>query len=217
MRYDWFQSCKMNRIFIIVIMVFLFTNCANEVNRKSVPLANEVVNKLEVPIKTIDESKLNYDNKTSLWTLEGKLFSGYAESYYPNDSMKQKIGILNGKKQNESKTWYPDGHLKFLAHYHQGKLHGEKKSWSSSSQHILISHLNYHLGKLDGQQKKWYTTGQIFKNLNLNMGKEEGIQQAYRKNGALFANYEARNGRIFGLKRAALCFELENEIVQHAD
>ena len=47
------------------------------------------------------------------------------------------------------------------------------------------------------------------------MGKEEGIQQAFRKNGDLFANYEAREGRIFGLKKAALCFGLEDEKIQN--
>ena len=46
------------------------------------------------------------------------------------------------------------------------------------------------------------------------MGKEEGIQQAFRKNGDLFANYEARAGRFFGLKKSALCYELEDEDVQ---
>ena len=47
------------------------------------------------------------------------------------------------------------------------------------------------------------------------MGKEEGIQQAFRKNGDLFANYEAKEGRIFGLKKAALCFGLEDENIQN--
>ena len=85
------------------------------------------------------------------------------------------------------------------------------------STHILISHLNFRLGKAHGVQKKWYTTGEIFKVLHFNMGIEEGIQQAFRKNGDLFANYEAREGRIFGLKRAALCFGLEDEEVKYAE
>ena len=54
----------------------------------------------------------------------------------------------------------------------------------------------------------------IFQKINLNMGREEGVQQAFRKNGALFANYEAKDGRIFGLKRATLCFSLEEEDIQ---
>ena len=46
------------------------------------------------------------------------------------------------------------------------------------------------------------------------MGKEKGIQRAYRKNGALYANYEAKNGRIFGLKKASLCFGLEDQQIK---
>ena len=49
------------------------------------------------------------------------------------------------------------------------------------------------------------------------MGKEEGIQQAFRKNGDLYANYEAKNGRIFGLKKASLCFGLENQKIKNND
>ena len=46
------------------------------------------------------------------------------------------------------------------------------------------------------------------------MGQEEGLQQAFRKNGDLYANYEAKEGRIFGLKKAALCFGLQNEEIK---
>ena len=35
------------------------------------------------------------------------------------------------------------------------------------------------------------------------------------QNGKIYNNYEAKNGRIFGLKRASLCFQLEDEIVQN--
>jgi len=132
-----------------------------------------------------------------------------------NNSLIEKTGILNGKKQNKATWWYPDGHIKELANYDKGKLHGEKKRWSSDTSHILIAQLNYHLGKAHGVQKLWYPTGEFYKHLNLNKGKEEGIQQAYRKNGDLYANYEAKNGRIFGLRKAALCYGLEDEKVQY--
>ncbi|MEM7512572.1 MAG: toxin-antitoxin system YwqK family antitoxin, partial [Bacteroidota bacterium] len=48
-------------------------------------------------------------------------------------------------------------------------------------------------------------------------GKEEGLQQAWRENGKIYNNYEAKNGRIFGLKRANLSYELDNEIIQYAE
>jgi antitoxin component YwqK of YwqJK toxin-antitoxin module len=71
------------------------------------------------------------------------------------------------------------------------------------------------LGKAHGEQKQWYPTGELYKKLNMNMGKEEGIQQAFRKNGDLYANYEAKEGRIFGLKKAALCYGLEDENIKY--
>lgn len=203
----------MKRIFIFAMLSLLFIGCDKPVKKEPIKSVNPPVQVLEVPANTIALSKLNYNRKNSLWTLDGQLFSGHAVIHFPDSTLKSKTGILNGKKQNEATDWYPDGQVKQIANYHQGKLHGEKKTWSADAPHFLISHLQYYLGKAHGQQKKWYPTGEIFKIIHLEMGKEEGIQQAFRKNGNLFANYEARNGRIFGLKRAALCYELEEETV----
>ena len=204
-----------NLLAIFILSIFL-TACAEKtrIPTKISHTPDQVDTLLEVPNNLVDKSALSYNNKTSLWTLNDQLYSGYAVSFYRDSVLKEKIGIINGRKQNQAIQWYPDGHYKQLANYHKGKLHGEKKSWSSDSSHVLITHLNYHLGKVHGVQKIWYPTGEIFKKLNLNMGREEGMQQAFRKNGDLFANYEAREGRIFGLKKTALCYGLEDEKVQ---
>lgn len=170
---------------------------------------------LEIPDTMVDKTSLHYDNLTSHWTLGKESFSGYAISFYQDGTLKEKIGVLQGKRQNRSIEWYPDGSYKQLANYHRGKLHGEKKKWSADDQHFLVAQLNYHMAKAHGEQKLWYPSGEIYKILNLNMGREEGIQKAFRKNGALFANYEAREGRIFGLKKAALCYGLEDENITY--
>ena len=205
----------MKVIFIFSLLIFLGIGCEKKEKKESNQSPLIQVPSLTVPTNTINKSELEYNKSNATWTLKGKPFSGYAINYFQDSQVIQKFGILNGKKQNEAFEWYPDGHLKLSMHYHQGKLHGEKKTWSSDSTHLLIAHLNYHLGKAHGEQKKWYPTGELFKKLNLNMGKEEGMQQAFRKNGDLFANYEARNGRIYGLKKSALCFGLEDESIQY--
>lgn len=202
----------MKRFFLISLSLSLtFISCLEQ--RSTVPKTAN--NLLEIPNQEMNKAKLYYNTQTSLWIWNEQLYSGYAVTFYDNGMLKEKFGILDGKKQNESILWYPDGHYKQVANYHKGKLHGEKKSWSSDSTHTLVSHLNYHLGKGHGVQKKWYRSGEIFKILNLEMGKEAGIQQAFRKNGDLFANYEAREGRIFGLKKSALCFGLDDEKIEY--
>ena len=201
--------------FLFVVLMSLVVSCSTKEEKASIKTSSFIeAPSFEVPTNTIDKSNLEYDRMTSTWTLDNVLYSGYAVSYYQDSTLKQKFGILNGKKQNESTDWFPDGRVKYLVHYHQGKLHGEKKSWSVDSTHHLLSHFNYRLGKAHGIQKQWYTTGEIYKVLELNNGREEGLQQAFRKNGILYANYEAREGRIFGLRRAALCYELEDEEIQ---
>lgn len=193
---------------LLLIAISLGCKKVNNANIESPVIPNE---NIVIPNVIKEKSALQFNKHNSLWTFEGQNFSGYMVSYFPDKTVMEKIGILNGKKQNEALSWYADGHLRRSANYDNGKLHGEKKSWTSDSLHVLISHLNYKAGKLNGIQKKWYPTGEIFKVLNLENGKENGMQKAYRKNGVLFANYEAREGRVFGLKKAALCYGLEDE------
>lgn len=202
---------------ILFILFSFLVGCSTNNTKEAPPVGEETIEVLAVPDTAIDKALLTYDRKKSVWTYQDKLFSGYAVSKFENDSMMQKFGILNGKKENQSIDWSPNGLVRSISNYHLGKLHGEKKTWSNDSAHVLIAHLNYYLGKVHGEQKKWYPTGEIFKILHIEMGKEEGVQQAFRKNGILFANYEAKAGRIFGLKKAALCFGLEDQKIKNEE
>ena len=212
------NKMKLNLLIVVMFSLILAscTETTTKVEKESTLTANLIDTSLEVPNKIVNKSTLHFNTKTSNWTLNDELYSGYAVTFYEDDTPKEKIGILNGRKQYQAIKWYADGHYQQLENYYKGKLHGERKMWSSETTHTLVAHLNYYLGKAHGEQKKWYRTGELFKKLNLKMGKEEGIQQAFRKNGDLFANYEAKEGRIFGLKKAAPCYGLEDENVQYA-
>lgn len=209
----------MNRNLILLMFVIFLVGCkekrAPKITEITTLIASVDILSNSIPDRIVNRSDLFYDTKNSIWTLNNELYSGYVVSYYQKNTLKEKFGILNGKKQNQAIQWYSDGNFREQKNYHLGKLHGDKKSWLSDSTHILISHLKYVDGKPHGEQKKYYPTGELFKKLNLNMGQEEGLQQAFRKNGALFANYEAREGRIFGLKKSKLCFQLDDEEVQY--
>lgn len=202
---------------IIFLLSLFLISCAenkqSEINLQTL----STVSSVEIPNRIVRKSLLNYNNKKSIWLLNDKLYSGFIVSFYPDSSLKEKTGIYEGKRQNLALKWFPDGRVKQVANYHKGKLHGEKKLWSPDTSHILITHLNYYLGKVHGEQKQWYPSGELYKKLNLNLGKEEGMQQAFRKNGELYANYEAKNGRIFGLKKSALCYGLEDGKVKYEE
>lgn len=201
----------MKYLIAIISLCLMLVNYSQKTDSKAVAKAIPKLAFLEVPNTVVEKDMLTYQNHSSTWTFENAAYSGYVESYFSDGSLQQRFGVLNGLKQGEAKDWFEDGKLNYLANYYQGRLHGEKKVWYSDETHHVATHLNYHLGKLHGLQQKWYPTGEIYKRLNINMGKEEGLQQAFRKNGALYVNYEAKEGRIFGLKRASLCFELEDE------
>ncbi len=200
---------------VLLLFNLLITSCAEHGEAEKINIADATKISVTIPDRTVEKSLANYDRKTSLWSLNDERYSGYLVSYYEDGTFEEKIGILNGKIQNQSTKWYPDGHLKEVTNYHEGKLHGEKKLWSTDANHILLRHLNYHEGKAHGEQRQWYPTGEFYKKLNLQMGREQGIQQAFRKNGELYANYEAKEGRIFGLKKASLCYGLEDENINY--
>lgn len=202
---------KFNVITILICTVVL-TSCVQE-KEPTVLSETTIIESLKIPKIEVDKSVLFYDRMKSTWLQGDDLFSGYVVSHFSDGTLQEKFGVLDGKKQNENIIFYQDGHYRSLSNYHKGKLHGEKKNWSQDSLHVLLSHMNYYQGKEHGPQKKWYSTGELFKSMNINMGREEGIQQAYRKNGVLYANYEAKEGRIFGLKKAALCYDLDDEKV----
>ncbi len=145
----------------------------------------------------------------------GKPFSGSGISYYTKETKASQIDYVAGKKNGWYKKWYPSGVLSFESAYLNGKQHGLTKTWWKNGN--LRSESNFQNGVADGLQKQWYESGTKFKFQRLTSGKEEGIQQSWRENGKIYNNYEAKNGRIFGLKRATLCFELEDELVQYAD
>ena len=200
-------------LFILIIMISCKQKDESKfVNLKVLPEIS--VQEVEIPNVSMDKSEIVYDNKVSKWYFNNHLFSGYAVSYYPDSTLKEKIGVFKGKRENLSQKWFPNGKLKEVANFREGKLHGEKKLWVSDSIYTLVTQLNYQFGKVDGEQRMWYSTGELYKVLNLNMGIEEGMQQAYRKNGELYANYEAKEGRIFGLKKSALCYGLEDENIK---
>lgn len=205
------------KLLTILILGICLVGCAEKRTPAVKSSASSVDSPLDIPDKMVSKSALYYDSQKSLWMLDKELFSGYAVTYYQDSTLKEKFGILNGKKENLSIQYDANGRSKYASTYHKGKLNGDKKAWSADSTHTLLSHLQYSSGKLHGEQKKWYPTGELFKKLNLNMGKEEGLQQAYRKNGALYANYEAKEGRIFGLKKAALCYGLEDENMNYGN
>ena len=197
-----------------LILSILLMSCSDQETPSLNASENSMTTSLDIPDTCVHIADLSYDAKKSRWTLNKLAYSGYAVSFYEEDVLMEKFGLVNGKKQHLAFQWYPDGHYKRVASYSDGKLSGDKKTWSSDTAHLLLSHLKYERGRLHGEQKVWYATGELFKKMNFNRGKEEGLQQAFRKNGDLFANYEARAGRIYGLKKATLCYGLEDENIQ---
>lgn len=197
-----------NKSCIIFSLVFFF-NCQNEGHKNEV-LAMAQVD--EIKERSVAKSQLILNQNVGLVYYKGKPFTGTSVVNYLNGKKAEIINYTNGIREGVYKKWFEDGLLSFEAYYVNGKLDGVSKSWWFNGN--LRSESHYIDGVANGIQKQWYVTGEKFKQMTIVNGKEEGMQKAWRRNGKIYNNYEAKNGRIFGLKRANLCFQLEEEIVQ---
>lgn len=160
----------------------------------------------------IDASTLVLDKQLGVWHYKGSPFNGQALSWHHNGQEASRIPFIEGKRQGTAFSWYEDGALASKKTYKANRLEGTSLTWWPNG--YLSSESNYVDRVRHGVQKRWYPNGQLARLMHFNQGKEEGLQQAWLETGKLYVNYEARNGRFFGMKRANLCYELEDEVVQ---
>jgi len=168
-------------------------------------------NTIEIEANIVHKDSLVLNGNKGIWYYNNNPYNGYAVKYYTNDSIKEKTGFYNGKKQGIYNVWFENGVLKLESNYNQNVLEGTYKAWWNNG--VLASETTYVKGKKQGVEKRWFSNGELSKKSNLLDGKEDGLQQAWLENGKLYVNYEAKNGRIFGMRRANSCYQLKDEVV----
>ncbi len=194
------------KLFIIGIGIWILSSCQFSSTNSSQKVETEIPD-------TVQVSSLVLRAGEGLFYYKGKAFSGIAAEYDLNGNMLSSESFINGKRSGKWIKYYPDGSKSFEANYINGKKEGVALAWWSNGN--LKSKSNFTNGVANGRQEQWYRSGARFKVFNLEDGLEVGLQQSWRENGKLYNNYEARNGRIFGLKRAKLCYTLDDEVVQY--
>lgn len=164
-----------------------------------------------VSFKVIDKKELILNQLEGTWYFNGRPYNGYSLKSYPYGQTEERLGYYKGKREGVARRWSENGVLRVESHYHQNKLVGEYKTWWENG--ALAEESYYVNGLQQGEEKQWYPNGIPSKLRQLRDGKEVGLQKGWLQNGTLYVNYEVKNGRIFGMKRANLCYQLENEIV----
>ena len=192
-----------------LINCFIFLICVFGACKNQEPKSTNTISKKVIENNFIHKKYLKLNQQKGLWFYNDKPFNGYGFKVYENDTLSEKTTYYRGKREGDDYMYFNDGSIKRKSFYVNNKLHGKKTNFLKNGQ--IMSEANYIHGRLHGVQKSWYASGQIAKHRNLNDGKEEGMQKAWLENGTIYVNYEAKNGRIFGLKRANLCYTLENE------
>lgn len=168
-----------------------------------------------VPPMEVSKKELVLNQNEGKWYLNGQPFYGYSVKRYPNGNVEERWGFYKGKREGIARRWSENGVLRVESYYNQNKLVGVYKTWWENG---TIAEESYYVNGLkQGEEKQWYPSGQMSKLRQLVDGKEEGLQKAWLKNGKLYINYEAKNGRVFGMKRANLCYQLEDEVVVRSE
>ena len=196
---------QFNKLFwILLLSVGGLSSCTTGPAETSGPAQNE-----EKAFPIVQESSLKLQPEKGVFLYQGRPFTGASVAYYPNGIKATQTIFLDGKKHGTCQKWFEDGTLSFESSYLAGKQHGMTHTWWRNGN--LRSTSRFEQGVPHGVQEQWYVSGAKFKRRKLEQGHESGLQQSWRENGKLYNNYEAKNGRIFGLKRAALCYQLNDE------
>lgn len=202
----------MKALFSISFLLFLFTACSDKsVNNEVVEIISDTSKELAIEDFEVLKNDLVLNQLEGKWYYNNKLFSGYSLKYYSGESLAEKIGFVEGKREGTAKYWSENGVLRIESFYKNNRLHNTYKSWWDNG--VLSAQSNYVDGVKQGVEEEWYVTGQLAKQRQLVDGQEEGMQKAWLQNGKLYINYEAKNGRIFGMLRANSCYKLKDEVV----
>jgi len=202
-----------NKIKTLVHLCLLVGICSCGQERSTALLGNSSIDRSE--LASVNSRDLVLRAQEGLFCYNNQPFTGLAVRHYADSALAEEVVYIDGKREEVLKRWFPNGQLSQKACYRNGRLHGLSLTWWEDG--TPRSEANFENGKPHGLQKQWYRSGAIFKEQRLVHGIEEGMQKAWRENGKLYVNYEARNGRIFGLKKAGLCYEVEDEIAQYGD
>lgn len=198
---------------IVLAIIICLLSCKEASISNSSDFSSAIKKEYIIAIKTFEvlKSDLKLNQLEGIWYYKEQPYNGYSVKFYENDTLRERLGFYNGKRQGVAKTWSANGNLRIECSYNQNKLTGDYKSyWENGN---LALQVNYVDGKKQGEEKQWYSDGEISKLRQLEDGNEKGIQKAWLPNGKLYVNYEAKNGRVFGMMRANSCYKLEDEKV----
>ena len=200
-----------------ITAIFLFGCFGCTEMRDPYTLKEDIDTEEEIIIDSVVVLKqtLELNQLEGRWYYNGEPYSGYVLKFHTNDTLGEKLGFHNGKREGPAQQWSDNGILRIASYYSDNRLEKFYRTWWENG--VLASEVIYENGQKQGKERQWYPDGTLAKERELVDGKESGLQKAWLPNGILYVNYEARNGRIFGMRRANSCYQLEDEKIIEKD
>ena len=210
------------RLFILVLgLLAMLNSCKPSVNTNGTlnEIENETVRQQQkfedavdiskIPNDTITTSNPDFSIQNGLFYYKDKKYSGILKKLHPRVNMTAYTSVYEGKRHGGYSSFYDSGAPFETKQYKNNRVTGRHLVYWRNG--LLKAKYFYYDGKMEGTQKKWYADGSPYYVFNYKNGKREGKQQAWRTSGKLQINNEIINGRTYGLNRASLCFNLDNE------
>jgi hypothetical protein len=162
-----------------------------------------------VPNDTISDSDPSFSIKNGLFHFKEKKYSGILKKYHSKVRMTVYISVYQGKRHGPYNSYFENGELCQTKQYNYNQITGRNYIyWKNGN--LKVDYWYYN-GVKEGIQKRWYRDGSPFCEFNYKNGKRDGKQKAWRTSGKLQINNEIINGSTYGLNRASLCYNVENE------
>jgi antitoxin component YwqK of YwqJK toxin-antitoxin module len=186
--------------YIFSFLLFI-ASCKNENEKKETKPEAKIAK--TIPANYINAGDSSFTKQQDTIVYQGKYFTGYQFSLYPNGDTESIRGYFNGVEEGLQKKWYPGKKLTEERFYVNGKKEGTHEGWWSDGKPKFFFTL--YNDEYNGEFKEWYSSGLLGKEFHYVNGKEEGSQRLWWDNGTVRANYVVRNGKKYGLIGLKIC------------
>lgn len=152
---------------------------------------------IQIPDTRVEADLPGFKRTSGVLMYDGKPFSGYRYTKFPNDKTATLIGYWQGKREGEAKGFYVSGQRRYQKFYHQGKRIKTHYGWYSTGKTRFIR--QYKNGLMEGVEKMYYRDGRLAVERHFQNGKEQGSQKEWSQKGKLVSNYVVKKGRRYGV------------------
>jgi antitoxin component YwqK of YwqJK toxin-antitoxin module len=144
--------------------------------------------------REVPASELVVREGRSHWKDEAVPFTGFIVEHYPDDSLKSRSYLVDGRMHGVSEGWFTNGVLQVREHFREGVSHGLREKWHPNG--AKLSETPIENGKVHGSFMRWHDNGALAERLRMHQGEPDGESIAFFPSGSVKARVLVKNGQV---------------------